>query len=148
MTTGEGSLVRLEDGNLVESDVLRVAQAVQDYDSNLVVQVLERPERLDQAPYRLVEKGKDGQWRIVFDIWELDDRILHRIYAIDTYKQDVLGNLDKNNQAIRDNEKKAREQIHGHVKEIVASVIDSPKDTYTAPVDGKIIPFRSIPKSE
>lgn len=142
-------LVQVGD-HFVEEDVLRIVQKVSEYDENLRIRYLP-PDRVinpSQAPYALVERGKDGVWRIVFYIWELDDRIMDRIVAMDTFKQDVLGNLDKNNQKARDTVKKEGEELREEAREKTKAIIDSPKDTYTAPVGDRIVKFSSIPRDD
>lgn len=142
-------LVQVGD-HFVEEDVLRIVQKVSEYDENLRIRYLP-PDRVinpSQAPYALVERGKDGVWRVVFYIWELDDRIMDRIVAMDTFKQDVLGNLDKNNQKARDTVKKEGEELREEAREKTKAIIDSPKDTYTAPVGDRIVKFSSIPRDD
>lgn len=142
-------LVQVGD-HFVEEDVLRIVQKVSEYDENLRIRYLP-PDRVinpSQAPYALVERGKDGVWRVVFYIWELDDRVMDRIVAMDTFKQDVLGNLDKNNQKARDTVKKEGEELREEAREKTKAIIDSPKDTYTAPVGDRIVKFSSIPRDD
>lgn len=142
-------LVQVGD-HFVEEDVLRIVQKVSEYDENLRIRYLP-PDRVinpSQAPYALVERGKDGVWRVVFYIWELDDRIMDRIVAMDTFKQDVLGNLDKNNQKARDTVKKEGEELREEAREKTKAIIDSPKDTYTVPVGDRIVKFSSIPRDD
>lgn len=146
MKSSEGSLVPVGDGNWVEHDTLRVVEKVQEYDPSLKIQFLERVESLDQAPYRLVELCKDGQWRTVFDIWQLDDRVLDRIVAIDTMRVDVEKEIVKNNAGVKLAAERSRVDLRDHQKDLVKSIITSPKDNYTAPVDGKIVKFSSLPR--
>lgn len=150
MQVGHGGLVQLEDGNWVEEDVLRICKKVQEYDPNLKIQYLEQADNFSQAPYRLLEKGLDGQWRVVFDIWQLDDRVLHRVYAIDNHNVDVEAELVKANARIREAEKKAQLELSDHHVDLTKSILDSPKDNYTAPVDdeGTVKIFSSLPRED
>ena len=144
-------LIRLgKTDDYVEQDVLRIVQKVQEYDPNLKIQYLPPDEVLNpsQAPYVLVERGKDNIWRVVFYIWELDDRVLHRIYAMDTFKRDVLGELDANNKRAKEGIKKDFEEKKSEAQDLTKSIIASPKDTYSAPVDGKIVKFSSLPRDD
>lgn len=146
MTTDDGSLVQLDDGSLIQDDVLRIVERVSEYDPNLKIQYLPWAGGVDQAPYRLVEKGKDGEWRKVFDIWELDQRVLDRIYAADSHKLDLLKLIDEHNAKAKADKEKAREEEAERDKDIVASIVRSPKDTYTAPVNGEVKKFTSTPR--
>lgn len=93
-------LIQIAEGAYIERDVLNVVAKIHDYDPNLEVKVLAEGGPGD-APYRLVERCRDGIERIVFDIWELDDRVLERIYAADNARNNVLAGVDKKNEAAR-----------------------------------------------
>jgi len=145
-------LVDLGGGVLVEQDVLNVVEKIRAYDPNLEVQFLDpgRFSDITDAPYRVMELCADGAWRVVMTIWELDERVLERLAALDTQKNDILAGLDKANNAAKERRNaRFREEI-ASVSEMAAAVLRSPKDTYKAtnPVTGQEHEFRSIPQSD
>lgn len=96
-------LVQIADGMYVERDVLGVVSMIAEYDPNLKVKVLAGDGGdVAQPPYRLVEVCRDGLERIVFDIWELDQRVLERIKAADNARSNVLARVEKQNESAHD----------------------------------------------
>lgn len=93
-------LIQIADGMYVERDVLNIVARIQEYDSNLKVKVLAAGGPGD-APYKLVELCADGIERIVFDIWELDQRVLDRIMAADNARHNVLGVVESKNEKFK-----------------------------------------------
>jgi len=83
------------DGNVVERDALRIAEAIRDYDENLVLLCLDpaRAEGISDEPFVVAEKGADGILRPVLRAWILDDQILERLYYSDTKRHDVYNAL-------------------------------------------------------
>lgn len=135
-------IVQLDDGMLVESDVLRIAEKIQEYDPNLKLQYLERPESLGDPPFRVLEKCKDGKWRVAFTAWQLDDRLLERIMAADTRIQDLDAIItNKNIKAREDKNRRYQEQMD-EAAEMVKAIASSPKDTYTIKLNGEVKKFR------
>ena len=129
-------LIELAAGVYVESDVLGIVERIQEYDPNLRIQVLDPSSRDDvgDAPYRLVERCPDGIDRVVFGIWDLDARVLERLYAADTRKHDILGRIDQNNSAQREKEKRRyKEDVLGEAKDQAVSILKSPRGSYTLP---------------
>lgn len=126
--------VDMGNGTFVERDVFAVAQKVAEYDSNLRVQFLNDAARdVGEPPYRIVELCKDGIERPLFSVWILDNTVLQRIFAADTQKWDILTRVDSTNARAKRAEKwRYREEMDA-AKEIVATVVASPKDTYSIP---------------
>lgn len=146
----DARLVELAQGVFIEEDVLGVVRAIQAYDENLVVQYLDPNQHSDitDAPYRIMEKCPDGHYRLVFSVWELDNRVLDRLHAADTQKHDILGRVDRSNNSVKLGwEKRYRAEIEA-VSEMMSDVLRSPKDTYTAknPVTGEDHKFTSLPR--
>lgn len=128
--------VSLGSGMVVERDVLDVARRVTEYDPNLKVQYLNDAARgVSEPPYRIVECCTDGIERTAFSVWTLDETVLHRIFAIDNQRWNVLGVLDKNNARAKHDEKQRYRDRMEEGKEIVSTVLRSPKSTYTVPED-------------
>lgn len=133
MGSDRSGLVRLDDGNLVERDVLGIVEKICEYDPNLKVQYLDPAlgPGLTEAPYRIVEVCPDGEVRPVFSVWTLDDTVLERLYNADTKKLDVLANLDLKNLAARNSQERRFQEIKDEDNDIIAHVLKSPKGKYT-----------------
>lgn len=131
-------LVEMASGEVVERDALRIAEKINEYDSNLILRYCSTPDLTD-APYRLVEKCPDGFERIVFDIWELDDRVLERVRQADNARHAVATDIESANEIARKAQKRRYEELSLEAKEISTSVIKSPKETYkfVEPFSGK-----------
>lgn len=132
-------LIELSDGNACEADVYGIVERVKEYDPNLTIQYCSGRPSLTEAPYRLVELCPDGITRVVMDIWDLDQRVLERLYAADTKRHDILARLDANNAAAREREQRRyREEVLGEAMDQTLHVLASPKGSYSVPgpVDG------------
>lgn len=144
-------MVDIGQGMTVEQDVLNIVTKIRQYDPNLTVQYLD-PDRAEitDAPYMLMEECPDGLRRPVMEIWELDERVLEKIYAADTQRFDVLGDLDEANALASLNQKRRYKEQVAAVSEMVQGILKSPKDTYTAtnPVTGQSHKFRSLRQSD
>jgi len=120
-------------GVLVRNDVLNIVDKIRAYDDRLDVQFLD-PERFPEwgdAPYRIVEKCKDGFTRVVFSVWELNDTVLDRIRMADMASTDVLARLDANNAAVKMNaNRRFREQVLGEAKDMLIHAMANPKTSY------------------
>lgn len=138
-------LVEIAAGVYVERDTLRIAEKIQEYDPNLRLKYCAENQRLTDAPYKLVELCPDGNERVVFDIWELDDRVLERLWKADTKKFDINQMLDTTNQKAKEAQKRRYKDIQGEANEIAHSVFKSSKDTYVyeEPSTGKKIKFHA-----
>lgn len=134
-------LVELAQGVYVEQDVLGIVRRIMERWPNLSVKYLDPNSAPDitDTPYRIVETGPDGFERVVFGCWTLDETVIQRLEAGDTWKVDVLAELElKNKRAKEAEEKKRREEVAAQ-NEMIVDVLKSPKDTYSAvdPVTGK-----------
>lgn len=123
-------LIEIADGVYVERDTLRIAEKIQEYDANLRLKYCANPESLSDAPYKLVELCPDGIERVVFDIWELDDRVIERLYAADTRYQDIQAMLEGTNAAAKADAKRRYKELQDEATDIAKSIVKSAKDTY------------------
>lgn len=144
-------MVEMAGGVLVEEDVLGIVSKIRARWPTLVVQFCD-PNRADfqDAPFRILEECPDGLRRPVMDVWQLDDRVIERLYAADTHKHNVLADLDAANlKATQQGHRRFREETAA-LSEMVAGILRSPKDTYTAtnPLTGKEHTFRSLPHED
>lgn len=139
-------LHELSEGVYVEDDVLGIIGRIMEYDPNLRVQYLAGRGQLDDAPYRVVELCPDGIERMVMGCWELDERVLQRLFAADTQKQDILRNLDRVNGDARERSKRRfRDESLAEAKEMTISILRSPKTEYSMPgqEEGEKVIFHS-----
>lgn len=145
-------LAELADGSWIEHDVLNIVEKVQAYDPNLKVQYLDPAlaDDITDAPYRILEKCPDGNWRVVFTVWELDERVLERLYRADNQRGNILHGLDGANLLAKRNQERRYKDEQEALAEMVRDTIKSPKDTYSArnPVTGEKHVFTAKPKKE
>jgi hypothetical protein len=140
----KGKLVELAAGVYVERDVLNIVEKIKEYDENLTVKFC-NPSLADpgDAPYKLVERCKDGLERVAFDIWELNELVLERIYAADNQRHDILLDLDgRNLLAAKEQKQRYREKMD-EANDIIVSMLKSPKHkwTYKDETTGRVTTF-------
>lgn len=129
-------------GVWVEGDALRIAEKVQEFDSRLRVQYLEEAAKINEPPFRVVERCRDGVDRVVITAWKLDDRIIERLYAADTERHGdlILKKMDANNAKLRADAKQRYKESVQEAGAMAAAVLASAKDTYKLHrPDGKLI---------
>lgn len=134
-------LVELATGEWMEAGAYEIVRKVQEYDPNLRVQYLdpERASDITDAPYRIIEMCRDGLPRIVFSVWELDERVIERLHRADALKGNILLGLDGSNLLAEKQRLRRYEDEEDALKEMVTDVLKSPKEKYTAknPVTGE-----------
>lgn len=138
-------IIDLGDGVLCEADVYRIVEQVRAYDPNLDIIALNPNHRdidLTDAPYVLVEKCKDGQWRPVSEFWVLDERVMQVVESADMNRRDLLAAIDGQNAKARAAEARRYEDFREEVKDIVKH-IGGMKSKYTVqdPRTGEHIAF-------
>lgn len=137
-----GRLVQLDENSFVERDVLNIIEQIHYYDPNIKVQYLEEAANIGDAPWRIVERCRDGQWRTVFYVWNMDQRVLDRLFAADTQRTNVLGRLDSVNAAAKRNQQRRYEDKRLEEIDIVRHVLRNPKGKYSFNHDGKWVELR------
>ena len=134
--------VHLQPGVIVHRDVLNIVDKIRAYDENLEVQYLD-PDRFPEfgdAPYRIVERCKDGFTRLVFSVWELDERVLERLYKADTARVDVMANLDANNARVKtEANRRFKEEILSEAHDIMKSAMKAPTTFKFKNNDGELV---------
>ena len=121
------------DGQIVERDALRIAEKINEYDENLVLMCLPNDSTADfhDAPFVVCERQPNGSMVRVLEAWELDDRIIERIWAADTKRFDILAKLDKmENDKKETDARRYREKMDENL-DILVHVAKSPLHTYT-----------------
>lgn len=145
----------LAEGVYVEKDVLGIVERIMETWPNLKVKFL-NPDMMGDvfdAPYVVVETLADGSEAHVLSVWTLDERVMDMIHNADILRfrnaDEYLKKMDEANALAKRAEQEIEAQKSEAIREMVAGVIGSPKDTYTAtnPVTEEKHEFRSIPKS-
>lgn len=128
MTDVKKRLVEMGEGVLVEADVLRIVEKIRQYDDNLIVKYAD-PEKCDyrDAPYAIFELCPDGMERLVFSVWELDDRVIERLYAADTSRHNIQAQIDHTNAIARKAEYQRFQEKRLEEKDLVVTYLKSPK---------------------
>lgn len=139
-------LVKLDDSTLIEQDVLNIVKKIYEYDSNLKVQYLERAAAMGDAPYRIIERCNDGEWRVIFYAWTLDERVLDRLRMADCHMVDVLSAMDSHNASLRQREGRRFQERMGQAHDITEHVLKSPKGRYTFKDGEKLVTIDDDPK--
>jgi hypothetical protein len=121
------------DGMLVERDALRIAEAIRDYDPNLVLLCIDPDSNpgITEEPFVVAEKDSSGNLHPVLRSWVLDDTILERIWLADQHKVNGWEQLLK----LEENQKKAEQRRYqekrDEAKDITGHVIATRKSKYT-----------------
>ena len=132
MTDVGKRLVELAEGTYVEEDVLGIVKKIQDYDDNLRVKFLD-PNKADfrDAPYGIFEVCPDGHERLAFSVWELDERVLERLYAADKCRFNIQAQIDHTNAIARREEYRRYEERKLEDQDLVVSYLNSPKGRFS-----------------
>jgi hypothetical protein len=125
-------LIEMSDGSYVESDVLNIVEKIRAYDSNLNVKYCD-PRLADPAdpPYKIVERCPDGIERVVFGVWELNEKVLERLYAADNARTNVLLDLHGNNILAKKEQDRRFNEISLEDQDLVSHLLKSPKGRYS-----------------
>ena len=116
----------------VDHDVANVVNEVARLWPDLKIQYCPNPDLAD-PPYRVVELCKDGEWRPVLNVWQLDNRLLDMLYECDSHRVDVLKALDLHNLGVKKAQQEVEDTWRNAAKDVMASVFRSPRGTYTIP---------------
>jgi hypothetical protein len=127
-------MVQIAPGVLVEADVLDIVEWIRNYHPNLDVVYLD-PTRfdlsIDDPPYKVIERCNDGMTRVVFSCWTLDNRVKERIIAADTQHSDILGSMEKTEQALKNDKKRRFKDEMAEAHDLAAHLLRNPKTSYT-----------------
>ena len=90
--TGDHVLV---DGMIVERDALMIAEAIRDYDENLVVLCVDpnHVSGISEEPFVIAERDDAGVLHPVLRAWTLDQSVLDRIWLADNKKFNTIDTL-------------------------------------------------------
>lgn len=117
-----------------QSDVFRIVERIRAIDPNLDVAYLD-PDKatITDAPYMIFEWCRDGVPRVLFSVWEMDERVIDRIHAADTTKVDIEAAIEKANEAAREEARKKSQETIAEGGDIIAHAFANPKTSYTFP---------------
>jgi len=120
------------DGQIVERDALRIAEKINEYDPNLVLMCLDdNMADFRDAPFVLCERRPNGSLTKIFEAWELDDRILERIFAADQQRFDPLARIESMEaKKKRESESRYKEQMAENL-DVLVHAVKNRKSTYT-----------------
>ncbi len=128
----KGALVRMASGELVERDTLNIALKINEYDHNLRLRYLPPEEsNLTSAPYAVFERCPDGLDRLIFYVWELDDRVLDRLRLADTGSNDIMARIDAVNGKIKAESQRRYQDALDEKHDIFKHALASPGHKYS-----------------
>ncbi len=137
----------LPDGSVVENDVLRVAKKIQErYGDKVRIMYLPPTTGpgIHDAPYVICEWVEDHQaYEKIFDVWELDDRVLAKLEQMDQLSRsaaEILRDLEKAENAAKDDaNRKYRDWADNEAKPLIAAAFKKDKTFTFKNDDGKLI---------
>lgn len=131
------------DGHWVDKDLLGIVEQIQAYDPNLKVQYLEGLGKINEPPWRIVEKCKDGVDRVVLTAWQLDHSVLTKLYFADTHKHDVGARVEETNKKVKEEIKKKHFEEIQESGEVAAAIVTTNKADYSVrdPRTGELLTF-------
>lgn len=122
------------DGRWINERVSRIVEIIRDYDPNLEVCWIPPDKREPgDAAFAIVETGPSGLRTVAFYVQteaEFDERILARVFAGDTTKNDVYGNLEAQNAAVEAIKLKRQMEAWEEEKDHMRHVLKSPLNKY------------------
>jgi hypothetical protein len=120
------------DGNIVEADALRIAEAINDYDENLVVLCVD-PARsnFNDAPFIIAEAKPDGTFDRIFECWELNQSVLERVEQADMTRYDIQAKIDRINAEVKGQWTKRYQERKEIWKDIVITGLKNRKSSFT-----------------
>jgi len=125
-------LIEMSDGSYVESDVLNVVEKIRAYDPNLNVKYCDpRLADPDDPPYKVVELCPDGVERVVFMVWELNEKVLERLYAADNARTNVLLDIHGNNLLAKKEQERRYREVCLEDQDILLHYVKSPKSKWS-----------------
>jgi hypothetical protein len=139
--------VRLPDGTLVENDVLRIAERIDErYGDKVIIRYIppENGPGIKDPPYIICEWVEClGSYQKIFDVWVLDERVLTTLEEMDQIGKksaDILRELEAKEKKIKeDADKKYRDWADNEAKPLIAAAFKNDKAFTFKTEDGKIV---------
>lgn len=120
------------DGNVIERDALHIAERINEYDEKLTLMCLD-PDKagINDAPFLVLEQLPNGTQTVAFEAWELDDRLLERIYNADQRRFDALITIEKMQNAVRKDNERRYKEVQEERKDIMLAAVVNKKSSFT-----------------
>ena len=126
--------VPAEDGSWINENTARVAELISEYDHRLELRWIRPDQRQFGEPeFAIIEKNDDGREYVAFLIQDesyVNAGLLARIYAADNADKNVNEISIASNKAVRDLERKEREDKTAEATDIAFHMLKSPLHTY------------------
>jgi hypothetical protein len=121
------------DGQLVERDALKIVEKIKAYDPNLEVICVDPASGpgINEAPFIIAEHCPDGKLRRVFEAWQLDDRVVERVWAADQQKFDTLAEIDRVNATVKANNERRYADENAQAADITAHIVAARRSSYS-----------------
>lgn len=130
----DGKKHHVIDGVLVEDDALKIAQAIKDYDPKLNLVCLDPSDpdvKFTSAPFMVIQEMPNGTYEKVLEAWELDQRILQRVWAADHTKTNQLAALEAMEARFQKEAENARKEAVGDKTQMAIAALKNPKSSFT-----------------
>lgn len=130
----DGKKHHLIDGVFVEDDALKIAQQIHDYDPKLTLICLDPNDpdvKFTSAPFMVVQEMPNGTYEKVLEAWQLDARILQRIWAADHTKADQLKAMDEMEARFKKEQENQRREAIGDKTEMAIAAFRNTKSSFT-----------------
>lgn len=123
--------VPTEDGYFVSEKHARIAEIISDYDPTLALAWVP-PERREPGdkPFAVVHSPMDCAPYVVCYADDCDERLLARVFSMDTLKNDVWTEIEASRQAAEALKLKKQMEEMEEAHEVAASILRSPKSVY------------------
>jgi hypothetical protein len=130
---GNGDFIMI-DGHMVERKAHAIALKIQEYDEDLQLICLDPSNEnvsFTEAPFMVIRNKGNDVYERVLEAWELDDRILERLWLSDGRKNDQLDILAKMELAKKKEEKDAWNEKKWQNHELFAAAMANPKSSFS-----------------
>lgn len=123
--------VPTEGGYFVSEKHARIAEIIHDYDPTLELAWVP-PERREPGdkPFAVVHSPMDSAPYVVCYADDCDERLLARVFSMDSAKHDIWSEMEAQNQAVEALKLKKQMEEMEESHEIAASILRSPKSVY------------------
>ena len=123
--------VPAEGGYFVSERHARIAEIISEYDETLELAWIP-PERREpgDSPFAVICRPLGRESYVVCYSDDPDERLLARVFGMDSSRQDVLSEVERQNAAVKALQMKKQMEEMEEARELTASIIRSPKSVY------------------
>lgn len=119
-----------DDGHFISAKVSRIVELIREYDPRLDVKWVPPDVREPgDAAFAIIERTREGREEVVFHVQteeEFNESVLVRVYRSDVAHNDVLGNIEAQNRAVKAaQEARKRDQME-EAHDLMRTVLGSP----------------------